>query len=91
LEREEQTVRRNAVPRILLDYLEATGQMAHWPLSDGHLLEEAEWQAYQMDEEDTSASEYGPRDKEALARFVDRLRARGVVPKHDEKTAALFG
>lgn len=71
------------LPTILKTYLEETDQMNHWPLSDAHLLAEAEWQLYQCDQESSAAYEAHPMQKRALRRYVQRLRAQGVKPKHD--------
>lgn len=76
-------IAKNKIPRILSDYLYQTGQMAHWPLSDEHLLKEAEWQLYQCGQESSGAYEYPHQSKAALRRFVERLRNEGVEPKHD--------
>lgn len=66
------------IPIILEEYLERTGQLDHWPLSEGHLLEEAEWQLYQCDQEGSSAYEHSRADKAALRRYVNRLKKKGA-------------
>ena len=73
-------------PRILQDYLAATDQSSvqHEPLSDAHLLNEAEWCLYNAYENEASAAyEYHPASKAALARYVDALRKLGVTPARD--------
>ncbi len=71
-------------PKILQDYLEETGQTAHEPLSDSHLLAEAQHQLHNAYHNPASAaSEYHGRSKAALQRYVQRLKSQGVVPKHD--------
>lgn len=73
-------------PRILQDYLESTDQASseHEPLSDAHLLNEAEWCLYNAyDNEASGAFEYHPSSKAALRRYVEALRARGVMPARD--------
>ena len=79
---------KQKTPRILDDWLHSTGQygMAKehgQPLSEAHLLEEAEhimesqyWNEYSFDG-------YHPSSWAALRRFVDRLHAKGVEPAHD--------
>lgn len=71
------------IPTILQQYLEATGQTSHFPLSKAHLLNEAEWQLYQCDQEGSCAYEAHPMQKKALSRYVEKLRAEGVKPKRD--------
>ena len=73
-------------PRILEDYLFSTDQstVEHEPLSDSHLLNEAEWCLYNAYENEASAAfEYHHSSKAALKRFVDDLRSRGVQPSRD--------
>ena len=73
-----------ALPRILEDYLASTDQLSHWPLSDAHLLNEAEWCLYNAYENEASgAFGYHHSSKAALRRYVDRLRAAGVEPQRD--------
>lgn len=71
------------LPTILNDYLFETGQASHMPLSESHLLAEAEWQLYQCGQEGSAAYEAHPMQKKALRSYVMRLRNKGVVPKHD--------
>lgn len=73
-------------PRILEDYLFNTDQSTaeHEPLSDSHLLNEAEWCLYNAYENEASAAfEYHHASKAALKRYVDDLRSRGVQPSRD--------
>ena len=73
-------------PRILQDYLSSTDQSTreHEPLSESHLLNEAEWCLYNAYENEASAAfDYHHASKAALRRYVDSLRARGVNPKRD--------
>ena len=73
-------------PRILEHYLESTDQSTreHEPLSEAHLLNEAEWCLYNAYESEASAAyEYHPSSKAALRRYVEALRAKGVEPRRD--------
>ncbi len=71
------------IPAILDHYLEVTEQYGRGPLSEAHLLNEAEWQLYQSTQEGSWAYEAHPMQKKALRRYVERLRAKGVKPKRD--------
>ena len=71
------------LPTILEHYLEQTGQFDRKPLSEAHLLNEAEWQLYQCYQEGSRAYMSHPMQKKALKRYVERLKAKGVVPKRD--------
>ena len=75
--------KKRARPRILCDWLYDTMQIAHEPLSDSHLLAEAEhimesqhWNPYSFDG-------YHPNSWAALRRYTAALRADGVEPRHD--------
>lgn len=77
------------LPKILQDYLESTDQIAHAQElgvniyeDKAHLLNEAEWCLSQIKNESAEAYQYHPSSKKALERFVDRLRADGVVPSN---------
>lgn len=73
-------------PRILQDYLCSTGQSTreHEPLSESHLLNEAEWCMYNAYEvESSGAYEYHHSSKAALRRYVEALRSQGVKPARD--------
>lgn len=73
-------------PRILRDYLSSTDQSTRErePLSESHLLNEAEWCLYNAYENEASAAfEYHHASKAALGRYVDLLRAQGVKPARD--------
>ena len=73
-------------PKILEHYLEATDQSTreHEPLSEAHLLNEAEWCLYNAYENEASAAyEYHPSSKAALQRYVNALKAKGVKPCRD--------
>lgn len=75
---------RRKLPRILDDYLEGTDQYSCGPLSDEHLLNEAEWCLYNAYENEASAAyEYNPKSKLALKRYVERMRSAGIVPERD--------
>lgn len=73
-------------PRILKDYLCTTDQSTreHEPLSESHLLNEAEWCLYNAYEvESSGAYEYHHSSKAALRRYAEALRAQGVKPARD--------
>lgn len=72
------------LPRILVEYLERTEQFSRGPLSEAHLLNEAEWCLWNaICEEGSSAYAAHPASKKALERYVDRQRAKGILPKRD--------
>lgn len=78
------------IPRILDHYMEGTEQYARAhqmgiELSDAHLLKEAEWCLYnaRYNEGSSAYMDYNGSSKAALARFVDKLKAAGVEPRHD--------
>lgn len=73
-------------PKILDHYLELTGQNTpeHEPLSEQHLLNEAEWCLYNAYENEASlAYGYHPSSKAALKRYVQKLKDKGIQPKRD--------
>lgn len=81
---------KRKVPKILDHYLESTDQYARarergLELSDAHLLAEAEWCLYNAQDNEASCAymDYNASSKAALSRYVDRLRARGIEPRHD--------
>lgn len=73
---------------MLDDWLRDTGQLSRGPLSDAHLLAEAEhvWESAHTAELGSSTGMYGdyhPSSFAALGRYIERLRSIGVEPKHD--------
>lgn len=70
-------------PRILCDWLYTTGQYAHEPLSYAHCLEEAEHILESSSWNPDNWDGYHPNSWAALRRYVGKLRAMGVEPKHD--------
>lgn len=71
------------LPTVLAQYLETTGQLDRGPLSESHLLNEAEWVMYKSGQDGSVAHGANQSQKEALRRYVGRLRARGVTPRRD--------
>lgn len=71
------------IPTILDHYLEVTEQYCRGTLSEAHLLNEAEWQLYQCEQDGSWAYEASRKEKRELARFVKMLRAKGVKPERD--------
>lgn len=79
------------LPIILDHYLEDTEQKVraktespNGKLSESHLLMEAEWCLYNASGNEASAAhEYTAARKRSLQNYVNRLKAKGVEPKHD--------
>lgn len=80
----KRNIGRHKIPLVLEMELDSTGQLDHWPLSEAHLLEEAEWLLWKIENEWEACGQwFTAYERRSLRKYAARLRAKGIEPKHD--------